>query len=123
MSKPIVVNIKDVQTFQPPYHKGVISREPVNPQQGARNLRFRITEGQPGGGDHLHAHPHSEQLSYVLAGEAIALIDGVKHVASEGTVIFIPPGTPHQFINEKYVRMLLVWSPPADLQEWKPLDE
>ncbi len=103
MSKAIVVKIDDIETFQPPHHIGVISREPINPQKGSKNLLFRISEGQPGGGDHLHAHPNSEQISYVLEGEAIAIIDGEENVASEGTVIFITPGTPHKFINEKYV--------------------
>jgi hypothetical protein len=57
MSKPIVVHMNDVETFQPPYHKDVISREPINPQKGGKHLRCRITEGQPGGGDHLFIPP------------------------------------------------------------------
>ncbi|MBI5969223.1 MAG: cupin domain-containing protein [Deltaproteobacteria bacterium] len=123
MNKPIVVHINEVESFQPPHHMKVISREPVNPQKGARHIRFRITEGEPGGGDYVHIHPHSEQVSYVLEGEAIAIIDGERYVAREGTVIFIPPGMAHKFINEKYVRMLLVWSPPPDLEEWKSLEK
>ena len=119
MNKAIVVHINDVDSYQPPHHIGVTSREPINPQKSSKNMLFRVSEGQPGGGDHLHTHPHSEQVSYVLEGEAIAIIDGEEYAVSEGTVIFIPPGIPHKFINEKYVRMLLVWSPPPDLEEWK----
>jgi len=123
MSKAIVVHINDVEYFQPPHHIGVKSREVINPQRGSKNFRFRISEGEPGGGDHLHTHPNSEQVSYVLEGEAVAVIDGKEYVASEGTVIFIPAGIPHKFSNENYVRMLLVWSPPPDLEEWKPSDK
>jgi quercetin dioxygenase-like cupin family protein len=43
----------------------------------------------------MHAHD-SEQMTYILQGALRVLVDGEEIVVSEGEVLHIPPGTPHQ---------------------------
>jgi mannose-6-phosphate isomerase-like protein (cupin superfamily) len=69
----------------------------------------------PGFDTGLHVHKKLEETWYVLDGEfEFHVGDGVRRVGP-GSVIFVPPGTPHAFGNPTDVpaRTLLTMSPPT----------
>ena len=42
-------------------------------------------------------HQIAEELYYVLAGEGVAILDGVEHELKVGVFLRLPPGTKHAF--------------------------
>jgi quercetin dioxygenase-like cupin family protein len=62
-----------------------------------------------------HAHPAHTELFYILAGQALAILDQVIHAVSAGTFMLAPPHTRHGFINDgtEPVRFLWVLTPPG----------
>lgn len=54
----------------------------------------------PGDGERRHFHSSARQFFYILQGEAVLEIDGVRHELNSGQGIEVPPGLPHQFTNE-----------------------
>ncbi|MEM2906029.1 MAG: cupin domain-containing protein [Candidatus Bathyarchaeia archaeon] len=63
----------------------------------------------------LHSHEDVEQLYYILKGSAAMLIGGEKHRVKEGDVVYLPPKTSHQLINdgEEWVEYLIIQAPLA----------
>lgn len=52
-------------------------------------------------GARIGAHFHNcEESVMVLEGEAIAEIDGVRHLLKTGDTTWIPAGLSHRFLNE-----------------------
>lgn len=60
----------------------------------------------------LHMEQEDETF-YLLEGEIRVHIDGVEHVASAGSVVTVPGGTPHAFIVASETARLLVMFTPA----------
>jgi mannose-6-phosphate isomerase-like protein (cupin superfamily) len=54
----------------------------------------------PGANEQLHRHLHLLHFFYILTGEAVIKIDGVKHILQAQQSIEIPPGVYHQLCNE-----------------------
>jgi mannose-6-phosphate isomerase-like protein (cupin superfamily) len=69
----------------------------------------------PGAGEQRHFHVHSCQFFYILTGEAIIEVDGVKHSLRANQGLEIPPGIAHQFWNESIddVTFLVISMPKA----------
>lgn len=63
----------------------------------------------PGGGPPPHVHSREEEGFYVLEGEITFTVNGEALVASAGTFVNMPIGTPHSFKNESQqpARMLI----------------
>jgi mannose-6-phosphate isomerase-like protein (cupin superfamily) len=60
-----------------------------------------IQERVPSGDrERRHFHTHARQFFFVLDGEAVIEIDGVRFPLKAGQGIDVDPGTPHQFMNE-----------------------
>ncbi|MGL4811038.1 MAG: cupin domain-containing protein [Beijerinckiaceae bacterium] len=70
----------------------------VTSQTGSRSLLNGITEFGPGASIPLHTH-NCEESVMVLAGEAIAEIDGVQHRMGPTDTTWVPADVPHRFIN------------------------
>lgn len=73
-----------------------------------------IQERVPAGDrERRHYHARARQFFYILAGEAILEIDGRRCGLRAGQGIEVPPGVPHQFINESSadVEMLVISAP------------
>lgn len=51
------------------------------------------------GGPPPHIHHREDELFYVLSGEVTFYADGEQTLANEGTLIYVPKGTVHQFKN------------------------
>ena len=61
----------------------------------------------------LHSHENVEQLYYILKGSGMMLIDGEKCRVAEGDVVYLPPKTSHQLINEAddWIEYLIIQAP------------
>ena len=69
----------------------------------------------PGDRERRHFHSTARQFFYILQGEAVLEVDGLRFQLSSGQGLEIPPGAQHQFMNESAdaVTFLVVSSPHA----------
>jgi mannose-6-phosphate isomerase-like protein (cupin superfamily) len=67
----------------------------------------------PGDRERRHVHANSRQFFYVLEGEAVLEVDGLRFELRSGQGLEVSPGAPHQFMNEStgVVTFLVVSSP------------
>jgi mannose-6-phosphate isomerase-like protein (cupin superfamily) len=75
-----------------------------------------ITERVPAGAsEQRHLHTRSRQFFYILTGEAVIEVDGVRHNLQTQQGIEVPPGIAHQFSNESSseVTFLVISMPKA----------
>lgn len=54
----------------------------------------------PGDRERRHCHSCATQFFYVLEGQATLEVDGTAFVLAAGQGLEVPPGSPHQFMNE-----------------------
>lgn len=69
----------------------------------------------PGASEQRHYHVTSRQFFYILTGEAIIEVDGIKYSLKANQGLEIPPGAAHQFWNESSldVTFLVISMPKA----------
>ncbi len=69
----------------------------------------------PGAREVRHYHLHAWQFFFVLAGEAVLEVDGQRYVLTDQMGLEVPPGTPHQMVNESSgdVHFLVITRPPS----------
>lgn len=69
----------------------------------------------PGSHEQRHLHSRSRQFFYVLDGELTMELAGTHHQLTVGFGLEIPPGQPHQAINNSGddVRFLVISQPPS----------
>ena len=122
MKKVIITKVSDLKGFQPDFHQKIVVREPVNPKVGSQFLQFRTSRINPGGGDEYHAHPHSEQIIYILKGKGKMVIRKKPYQVSKDMLIFIPPGVGHHIENDSkgLLQFIILWAPPPSLVDWVP---
>ncbi len=67
----------------------------------------------PGAKETRHFHATARQFFFILSGCAILEMDRARVILREGQGVEVPPGTPHQFINESLedVHFLVVSHP------------
>jgi uncharacterized cupin superfamily protein len=63
----------------------------------------------PGGFVREHAHDASDEIIHFLAGEGIAVIDGVDHAVRTGTTLFLGAGHAHKFVNTGTEALTFLW--------------
>jgi mannose-6-phosphate isomerase-like protein (cupin superfamily) len=63
-----------------------------------------------------HRHLYHQETVWVIRGAGRLTLDGVKHKVAAGSVVIIPPGTPHSFYNLGKIPTVLisVFSPGFD---------
>jgi len=66
---------------------------------GAPNFEMRRFTIKPGGSIPKHYHPDIEHEQYVLKGRYKVGIGTEVHEVKAGDSIYIPPGTPHWYLN------------------------
>ena len=122
MRRVIVKKLRDLRAFQPDFHRDVYDKEPVGPKTGSRFLQFRTSRVSPGGGDEFHAHPHSEQITYILSGTGKMVIGRRRVSLSKDMLVFIPPGIKHRIRNtgKKSLDYIILWAPPPSAKDWVP---
>lgn len=76
----------------------VLIRNLITSHEGAPTFAMRIFDVEPGGHTPLHQHDYEHEI-FILEGEG-ELTEGRNiHPLVPGGVVFIPPGTAHQFRN------------------------
>ena len=67
----------------------------------------------PGERERRHRHARARQFFFILSGDATLEIDGQRHSLRAGQGIEVPPGIPHQFLNDSRtdVEMLVISAP------------
>jgi mannose-6-phosphate isomerase-like protein (cupin superfamily) len=95
-------------------------------QFGAHNLAVTWVEGEPGSQQPVHAHADSEQAYVIVCGSGRMILGDEEREVGPGTLVFIPPDTPHAIRNDGNEPLVYVsaTSPPfpADVSEtsWTP---
>lgn len=54
-----------------------------------------------------HRHDRTEEIFYILAGEAIAVVDNQRKTVTAGDCVFVPKGCTHQLINTSLDKTLV----------------
>ncbi|SMF57081.1 Cupin domain-containing protein [Tistlia consotensis] len=111
---PLVVRLDDLETYSPPLHSGTVNRRLVEASLGAG---FEVVHGTiaPGGAGHRHQHQSEWQVILLLEGEGrLQLGDGEPETIAAGTVVRIPPRTPHLFevTGSTAAKVLVIYAPP-----------
>ncbi len=77
---------------------------------GSTSMLNGITEFAPGAAIPLHLH-NCEESVLVLAGDAIAELDGVQHRMAAMDTTWVPANVPHRFINASATEpMRIFWT-------------
>lgn len=115
---PVSVRPADVDTLMAVWVTGKVMADPQN--NGVRNLSAVSIYFDPGQGHARHQHAESEQLIFMIAGEAEMMIEfeegnPQKRTIRSGDLVSIPKGAYHSTFNLGWepVRILAVYSPPG----------
>lgn len=114
----VAVSPDEVDTIMSSWVTGKVLAEPAI--NDMRNLSAVSIHFAPGQGHARHNHPASEQLIFVLGGEAEMMIEFEEGRPSRrrirpGDLVSIPRGAYHSTFNTGWepVRILAVYSPPG----------
>jgi mannose-6-phosphate isomerase-like protein (cupin superfamily) len=117
MSERYFVRLDDVPGYYPANHTGTINRRLIGPENVGSH-RIELVHGtiEPGRGALPHAHPDIDQICYLLEGQAVAEIDGVRRELKAGDCCYFPAGKKHIFLvtGEKPAKLLVIYSPPYE---------
>lgn len=69
---------------------------------------------KPGQATERHYHKISEELYFLLEGNALMEVDGETRAVGPGDAILIPAGAWHQITAESELRFLCCCAPPYD---------
>ncbi len=78
----------------------------MNYRIGSQNLNSGLLRFAPGAKVQLHFHNVEEQVT-VVEGEAVAIVDGERHVLHPFDTTYVPAGVPHHFMNESNAPMAI----------------
>jgi len=78
------------------------------------------TQGPP-----QHRHAQHDEGFYVLSGTVRFTVGDEDHDATEGTLVMVPPGTPHTFANptDQPAVMLSTFTPDLYVQYFRDLQD
>ena len=77
---------------------GAAIREVITAADGAPNFNMRVIEVKPGSSTPYHNHPWEHEV-FVLTGEGAVKGEQGETRIKQGSIVFIPPDEPHNFIN------------------------
>ncbi len=70
----------------------------ISDRTGAPNFAMRVFEVQPGGFSPSHSHWYEQEM-FIIAGQGTVTGPAGERPCAPGTVVYIPPGEPHQLKN------------------------
>ena len=87
-------------------------------QFGSRELSITWVEGAPGSEQPTHTHVDSAQVYVIVTGSGLMRAGDEEQQVSAGTLVFIPPGTPHSIRNTRTEPLVFVSaaSPAFDIE-------
>lgn len=113
---PVAITPADVETLMASWVTGKVLAEPSI--SGVKNLSAVSIYFDPGQGHSRHSHPESEQLIFMISGEAEMMIEFEEgqprtQIIRGGDLVSIPKGAHHSTFNLGWepVRILAVYSP------------
>jgi mannose-6-phosphate isomerase-like protein (cupin superfamily) len=62
----------------------------------------------PGAATQPHYHPYTEEIYYLLTGSGLMRFPDSERPVGPGDAIAIPPGTPHQLVNQGAEELILL---------------
>jgi len=68
-------------------------------QFGSQHLAVTWVQCQPASQQALHAHPTQEQVYVIVRGHGQMLVRDQRREVEAGTLIYVPPATPHAIRN------------------------
>lgn len=92
-------------------HKGEFFRV-LQETSRSQTAVMTIAPGADAGPEEVH---DTDQIIYIVEGEAVVRVDGKTHRASRGSLLTIPAGTRHHVKNPGAAPLffLTVYAPPA----------
>jgi quercetin dioxygenase-like cupin family protein len=86
---------------------------------GSAGFSAGLQELPPLGKIREHAHPAQTEVLWVIAGQALARLDGVVRRLVAGTFLVVPPHVRHGFINDDAGPFRMLWLlVPAGLEDF-----
>lgn len=113
-----IFDSRDFAWHEPPGHVRGFSKYLVSPQyHGSRHVDFRLSRYPQHGRVDAHRHAVSEQVYYVISGNARLLHGDDDVVLGPGQGAFIPPGLVHAVENtgDEDLVFVVVTTPPGDV--------
>ncbi len=115
MTARYFISPHEVTPYSPANHTGTVNRRLIGPDTvGSQHLEILHGTVTPGQGALPHAHPGVDQAVYLLAGRALAQIDGQSRELGPGDAAFFPRDMRHVFtaLGTEPVRVLVIYAPP-----------
>lgn len=78
-------------------------------QDGMGDYAVGITTVPPGVVGTLHSHPETAEVWMIVEGNGLARVGDQERPVTSGSIVYTPPGVPHQFINRSDAPVKLFW--------------
>lgn len=104
-----------------PPHQRVI-RHLVTPEKmGSKFLWLGTSSVDPGFKSNAHAHEDQEEVFYCVSGQGRIKVDDEEAPLEPGAVVFCPPGSVHQLINDgdEVMKVVSAVAPPFIPEKYK----
>jgi len=88
----------------------------VTYETGAKQVSSGLTRFEPGAKIPLHYHNVEEQVT-IIEGEAVAIVEGERHLLHAYDTTYVPAGVPHHFMNESDAPMAILYFYPSPYVE------
>jgi mannose-6-phosphate isomerase-like protein (cupin superfamily) len=66
---------------------------------GSEHLAITWVAGEPESEQQRHEHADSEQVYVIVAGRGLMFVGDERQEVDAGTLVLVPPGTPHSIRN------------------------
>jgi len=84
---------------------------------GSQNLTVTWVNCEPGGEQQMHVHKTEEQVYVIVRGRGTMKVGVEEREVRSGSLVFIPPGSPHAIRNtgDETLTFVSAASPPVDI--------
>lgn len=105
-----VARITGLEAAPPDTRRGGDVRVLLSPKTvGSTSGFMGVATIAPGDRITEHYHPYSEEFIYVVRGNLIARLDGVRHQVNERQALLIPVNVKHRLMNEGTEEVFIVF--------------
>lgn len=105
-----VARITGLEAAPPDTRRGGDVRVLLSPKTvGSTSGFMGVATIAPGDRITEHYHPYSEEFIYVVRGNLIARLDGVRHQVNERQALLIPVNVKHRLMNEGTEEVFMVF--------------
>ncbi|MGZ4819746.1 MAG: cupin domain-containing protein [Terriglobales bacterium] len=105
-----VARITGLEAAPPDTRRGGDVRVLLSPKTvGSTSGFMGVATIAPGDRITEHYHPYSEEFIYVVRGNLIARLDGIRHQVNERQALLIPVNVKHRLMNEGTEEVFMVF--------------